>query len=58
MLPVRQEEAPANWSLRAGGEKSAKNRDNATELPTTVGQLEKWKNTFRNQALNSVIESR
>lgn len=47
-LPVQQGEAPANWSLQAGGEKSAKNRDNAIELPTTVGQLEKWWKTFCN----------
>lgn len=58
MLPVQREEAPENWFLQAGGEKSAKNRDSATELPTTVGQLERWRSTFRKQALNSLTESR
>lgn len=41
MLPVQREEAPENWFLQAGGEKSAKNRDSATELPTTVGPVRK-----------------
>lgn len=58
MLPVQREEAPESWFLQAGGEKSAKNRDSATELPTTVGQLERWRSTFSKQALNSLTESR